>query len=66
MNAKIVAGVLVRLFVFGLIWIGVFHLYTTILDTNWHVITDIIASFMAATIPIYNNGFRMWFFMENN
>ena len=56
-----IGGVITRLFVFGLIWIGIFHLYTTILNTDWHLWADILASFSAAWLPLYNKGFKRWF-----
>lgn len=56
-----IGDVITRLFVFGLIWIGIFHLYTTILNTHWHLWVDILASFSAAWLPLYNKGFKRWF-----
>jgi hypothetical protein len=56
-----IGGVITRLFVFGLMWIGIFHLYTTIIDTDWYVWADILASFSAAWLPLYNKGFKRWF-----
>jgi hypothetical protein len=56
-----IGNILTRLFVFGLIWIGMFHLNTTILNTNWALWADILVSFSAACLPFYNKGFKRWF-----
>ena len=59
-----IGGVITRLFVFGLMWIGIFHLYTTIINTDWYVLADVLASFSAAWLPLYNKGFKRWFLNE--
>lgn len=53
--------VIVRLLIFALIWIGIYHLYITILNTNWPIFADILSSFTAAFILFYNKGFKNWF-----
>jgi len=57
-----IGGIITRLFVFGMIWLGIFHLYITVLDTNWYLWADILSSFSTAWIPLYNKGFSQWFF----
>jgi hypothetical protein len=53
--------IITRLFIIGLIWAGMFHLYTTIFNTHWTFYSDLISSFCASWLPFYNKGFTKWF-----
>jgi hypothetical protein len=54
-------NVIARFLVFGLIWCGVFHLYITILDTNWPYWLDLTMAFIGAFNVFGNSGLRKWF-----
>jgi hypothetical protein len=59
-----IGDIVIRLLIFGLIWIGAFHLYTTIFDTNWPLWADVLGSFFVPFLFMVNKSFNFWFWME--
>jgi hypothetical protein len=54
-------SVMARLLVFGLVWVGIYHIYTTVLDTYRAWWLDAALAGMAVGNIFYNKGLCEWF-----
>ena len=54
--------VVIRVLVLLLMWAGMYHLYTTTLNTDSYVSVDLLSSFGATILIILDKDFRKWFF----
>lgn len=54
-------SVMARLLVFGLVWVGIYHIYTTALDIDWVWWLDAALAGLAAGNIFYNKGLRELF-----
>jgi hypothetical protein len=62
---EIIYNFIVRLLVFGLVWIGIYHIYTTVIDTGYVWWSDAILSGLAALNMFFNKGLCEWFINVN-
>ena len=54
-------SVMARLLVFGLVWVGIYHIFTTALDTDWAWWLDAALAGLAAGNIFHNKGLSEWF-----
>lgn len=62
-NSKLytIYSVMARLLMFSLVWIGIYYIYTTVLDTYWVWWLDAAFAGLAAGNIFHNKGLREWF-----
>ena len=53
-----------RIIIFGLIWIGCWHMCRVWFNTNWPFWLDFICSFGWALCSFYLNDFKEWLFRD--
>ena len=62
-NSKLytIYSVMARLLVFGLVWVGIYHIYITLLDSTWVWWLDAVLAGIATGNLFHNKGFSEWF-----